>query len=128
MVTDEDFEQTDANVHEYSMYKRSRGPLVIPIYGGYAGSCFCAIASIITFGGTDFGFYIKSALLLYWFPFLFSTLFKTEETFLIDRLNSYRVPRTRGTAWRRWFIFFRRGAILGIIYTILLLIVWKLKL
>ncbi|GCF10717.1 hypothetical protein [Dictyobacter arantiisoli] len=129
MVTDEDdFEQTEANKREYRMYKSARRKKAVPIYGGYAGSGFYAILAIFNFGGPDFGAYILSALMLYWVIFLFSLLYKTEETFLLKRLHRRGNPKSPGTAWRKWFLFFRRGLIIGLVYTFLMFIVWQLKL
>jgi hypothetical protein len=128
MVTDEDFEQTNANRHEYALYKSARGRVIIIVCLGYASTGMAAIISILTFGGPSFGAYIKSAIMLYWFIFAFSFLYRTEEMYLIDRLNSYRIPRTSGTARRKWFLFVRRRILVGLIYTGLLLVVWWFKL
>ncbi|WP_126600512.1 hypothetical protein [Dictyobacter aurantiacus] len=128
MVTDEDFEQTNANKRQYRMYKSSRVKAFIPIYGGYMGSGFCAILAVFDFGGPDSGPYILTALMMYWVIFLFSLLLKTEETFLLIRLHNRGNAKSPGTAWRKWFIFFRRGLIIGVLYTFLMFIVWELKL
>lgn len=127
-VTDEDFEQTNANRREYAMHKSFRAKNNIPIYGSYAGSCFCAIAGIFTFGGTYFSFYISSAIMLYWLVFVFSTIFKTEETLLIDRLNKRGDSQSPRNTWRKWLVFVRRRILFGLLYTILLLLVWRFKL
>ena len=75
MVTDEDFEQNDANKREYAMYKSARGSVVFIVYAGYASAGLIAILGIFTFGGHSFGAYLKSAIMLYWFFFVFSLLY-----------------------------------------------------
>ena len=59
MVTDEDFEQTDANRCEYAMYKSARGSVVFIVYAGYASAGLGAILGIFTFGCPLFGVCLK---------------------------------------------------------------------
>ena len=128
VMTDDDFEQTPANIREYKAFRSRFSKYTDGVSMAYTGFVILAVTAMSMASEPVYWRLQIGVLLLYGVGLLGELRIKTEETLLIQRLRTPGNTTSQERVRQRWMRFFRRVVIVFLAYEALSLLAWLLKL